>query len=74
MIICGVCHKMLPIKHSQWSISSPTSFMNSDAVHGPECCTINPTPPGVSRVLGTDSTRAKMSNREPMGNMNIMCH
>ena len=37
-------------------------------------CTINSTPPGVSRGLGTDSTRNTMSNWEAMDNMNIMCH
>lgn len=42
--------------------------MNSDAVRGPEHCTINSTPPGVSRALGTDGT---MSNGEAMDNMNI---
>lgn len=51
-----ICCKMLPIKKSQCSISSLISFMNSDAVRGPEHCTINSTPPGVSRVLGTDNT------------------
>ncbi len=65
---------MLPIKHPQCSISSLISFMNSDAVHGPERCTINSTPPGVSRVLGTDSAGAKVSNWEAMDNMNIKCH
>lgn len=41
---------------SRRSISWLISFMNADAVHGPEPCTINPTPPGVSRVLGTDTS------------------
>lgn len=57
----------------QCSISPLISLMNSDAVHGSERCTINSTPPGVSRVLGADSTRATVSNWEAMDNMNIMC-
>lgn len=73
-VIIYICHKMSPIRDPQCSISSLIRFMNSDAVHGPERCTINSTPPGVSRVLGTDSTRATASDWEAMDNMNIMCH
>lgn len=48
--------------------------MNSAAVQGPECCTINSTPPGVSRVLSTDNTITTTSNSEETENMNIMDH
>lgn len=67
------CQKLLLIKNPRCSITSGISFMNSDAVHGPERCTINSTPPGVSRVQ-TDSRRATESTGEAMDNMNIMCH
>lgn len=73
-MIVYICLKKVSIRDPKCSISSLISFMNSDAVHGPERCTINSTPPGVSRVLGTDSWRATVSNWEAMDNMNIMCH
>lgn len=61
-----MCHKLLSRTHN--ALLFHWSLMNSDAVRGPEHCTINSTPPGVSRALGTDGT---MSNGEAMDNMNI---
>lgn len=64
----------LLIKEPQCSISSLISFINPDTVRGPERCTINSSPPGVSRMPGAASTRATVSNRETMDTMEIMCH
>lgn len=66
--------EILPIKEPWRSISSPLSFINSDTVHGPERCSINSSPPGVTRMLGTENTKATMSVSETMDTVKIMCH
>lgn len=69
-----IFHGMLAIRDAQCSISSMRSSRLSGAVHGPDHCTINSSPPGVSRGLGSDGSTARVSGWKVTISMNKMCH